>query len=181
MGSPLTVRIAPVNAPKTDPDFARMISAVSGFFFCGIIDEVEQNASSRVTNFTNDVLQIISSSQSRLVVTIRMERSASVSSAKSRGYRVHRVCHQPFKTQQAGGIFTVDGVTGGCEGCCTERGLVHPHIGILKPVEIPGKCLFIRKEMVCKRGRLCMLQVGKSRHHGLDMLSQRGQQALPVL
>src|SRR5512137_2291222 len=84
MGRPLTVRRAPANAPKTDPDLARMISAVSGFFFCGMIEDVEQNASSSSTNFTNDVLQITSSSQSRLTLVIRIEMSASVSRAKSR-------------------------------------------------------------------------------------------------
>src|SRR5665647_813970 len=84
MGRPFIIITAAVNDPNTDPVFARMISAVSGFFFWGMMEDVEQNASSREMNFTNDVDQITSSSQSRLVFTMSMERPASVSSAKSR-------------------------------------------------------------------------------------------------
>src|SRR5512145_2466100 len=75
---------AAVKAPATDALFARMISAVSGFFFWGMMEDVEQKASSRLTNFTNELDQMTSSSESRLAFAIMMERSASVSSAKSR-------------------------------------------------------------------------------------------------
>src|SRR5512145_902509 len=84
MGSPLTVTNAPVNDPNTEALLARMISAVSGFFFWGIMEEVEQNASSRLTNLTNDEDQMTSSSQSRLAFAIMIDRSARVSRAKSR-------------------------------------------------------------------------------------------------
>src|SRR5674476_367733 len=84
MGRPFTSMRAAVYAPKTDPVLARMISAESGFFFWGMMEDVEQNASSRETNFTNELDQITSSSQSRLVFAMRMERLASVSNAKSR-------------------------------------------------------------------------------------------------
>jgi len=57
---------------------------VSGFFFCGMIDEVELYPSSRTTNPARGEDQSTSSSASRLAETIRMEAAESASRAKSR-------------------------------------------------------------------------------------------------
>src|SRR5512136_2125251 len=68
----------------SEADFALMISAVSGFFFWGMMELVEQNASSSETKPANEELHRIISSQSRLTPVIIIEREERTSSAKSR-------------------------------------------------------------------------------------------------
>ncbi len=62
---------------------ARTSSIVSGFFFWGMIEEVEQYASSRTTNPTSGEDQSTSSSASRLAPAISTAPAESASSAKS--------------------------------------------------------------------------------------------------
>ncbi|KUG20570.1 hypothetical protein ASZ90_009680 [hydrocarbon metagenome] len=42
MGRPFAIMREAVRFPATVPAFARMISAVSGFFFCGMMELEEQ-------------------------------------------------------------------------------------------------------------------------------------------
>jgi len=84
MGSPFMSAAADVYAPISEAALARIISAKSGFFFWGMIELVEQKASLSEMNPAKGELQMISSSQSRLIPTIIIERLESVSRAKSR-------------------------------------------------------------------------------------------------
>ena len=60
-------------SPKTLPLFPRTSSAMSGFFFCGIIDEPVENASSSSTNLNSQLHHIIISSEKRLRCTMIIE------------------------------------------------------------------------------------------------------------
>ena len=83
-GNPFTIPSAAASAPATVDALARTSSIVSGFFFCGMIEEVEQYASSRTTNPTSGEDQSTSSSASRLAPDIRTAPAESASRAKSR-------------------------------------------------------------------------------------------------
>ena len=71
-------------APKMRPIFARISSAASGFFFCGMIEEPVENRSDSFTkrNWADD--QITSSSARRDRCIAQIEAVLRNSSAKSR-------------------------------------------------------------------------------------------------
>ena len=50
-GNPFSKTNNEVDDPITAPDFPLINSGTSGFFFCGIIDDPVQNASSMSTSF----------------------------------------------------------------------------------------------------------------------------------
>ena len=71
-------------APRMRPILARISSAASGFFFCGMIEEPVEKASESVTKRNWTVDQITSSSASRLRCMAQMLAEERNSSAKSR-------------------------------------------------------------------------------------------------
>src|SRR5512136_462700 len=84
MGRPFTMERAAARAPAAVPDFARRISRVSGFFFWGMMEEVEQNSSARVTNPARGLAQRMRSAESRLAVVERIADAERTSRRKSR-------------------------------------------------------------------------------------------------
>ena len=74
----------PVAAAITLPAFPRTSSATSGFFFCGMIEEVEAYRSSIVTKSNSDVDQRISSDAMRLRSVMRFADAEADSIRKSR-------------------------------------------------------------------------------------------------
>ena len=72
-----------VRSPKTLPLLPLTSSAISGFFFCGIIDEPVENASSSSTNLNSHEHHIIISSLKRERCTITSESAEASSMQKS--------------------------------------------------------------------------------------------------
>ncbi len=64
-GSALSVASRPVRLPMRRPDLPRASSAMSGFFFCGMIEEPVEKASCRVTKENSFVFQMMTSSAIR--------------------------------------------------------------------------------------------------------------------
>ena len=62
-------------SPKTLPLLPRTSSAISGFFFCGIIDEPVENASSSSMNLNSQLHHIMISSENLERCTIIIERT----------------------------------------------------------------------------------------------------------
>ncbi len=58
----MSVAINPVRFPISRPDLPRASSAMSGFFFCGMIEEPVEKASCRVTKENSFVFQRMTSS-----------------------------------------------------------------------------------------------------------------------
>ena len=75
---------AAVASPMTDPHFARMVSATTGFFFWGIMLLVAEYSSPSSTKPNSVELQRMSSSAILLRSTMRISRTASVSRRKLR-------------------------------------------------------------------------------------------------
>ena len=72
---PFIIVSSVILSPKTLPLLPRTSSAISGFFFCGIIDEPVENASSSSTNLNSQLHHIIISSEKRERCTIIIERT----------------------------------------------------------------------------------------------------------
>ena len=70
--------------PCTVPTFARKSSIVSGFFFWGMMDDVEEYVSASSMNPNSDVLHNISSSAILDILVIRFENADTDSIIKSR-------------------------------------------------------------------------------------------------
>ena len=83
-GKPFITVSMVIKSPKTLPDLPRTSSAMSGFFFCGIIDEPVENASSSSMNLNSQLHQRIISSEKRERCTIMIEIADSSSIIKSR-------------------------------------------------------------------------------------------------
>ncbi len=64
-GSALSVASSPVRLPISRPDLPRASSAMSGFFFCGMIEEPVEKASCSVTKENSFVFQMMTSSAIR--------------------------------------------------------------------------------------------------------------------
>ena len=73
-----------VRSPNTLPDFPRTSSAISGFFFCGMMLEPVEKASSSSTNLNSHEHQRMISSENRDRCTITMDKAAASSMQKSR-------------------------------------------------------------------------------------------------
>ena len=73
-----------VKSPNTRPLFPLTSSAISGFFFCGIMDEPVEKASSSSTNLNSQLHHIMISSENLERCTIIIESAAASSMQKSR-------------------------------------------------------------------------------------------------
>src|SRR5699024_561032 len=80
----LRVASSPVRLPIRRPVLPRTSSATSGFFFCGMIDEPVDHASSRVTYPNSAVHQEMTSSDNRDRSTAIIANTNAASAAKSR-------------------------------------------------------------------------------------------------
>ncbi len=83
-GSALSVARRPVRLPMRRPDLPRASSAMSGFFFCGMIDEPVEKASWRVTKENSFVFHRMISSATRDRLTPIIAVTKANSATKSR-------------------------------------------------------------------------------------------------
>ena len=83
-GRPFSIVSSVTRSPYTRPVLPRTSSAISGFFFWGIIDEPVVNASDNSTNPNSQDDHSTSSSESRDRCIITMAISAASSTQKSR-------------------------------------------------------------------------------------------------
>lgn len=83
-GRALSVASRPVRLPMRRPDLPRASSAMSGFFFCGMIDEPVEKASCRVTKENSFVFQMMISSAIRERLTPIIAVMKANSATKSR-------------------------------------------------------------------------------------------------
>ena len=101
MGRAFAMVNAAVASPITDPHFARMVSATTGFFFWGIMLLVAEYSSPSSTNPNSTELHRMSSSAILLRSTMRISRTASVSSRKLREDTANiELVDQPIEPQQ---------------------------------------------------------------------------------
>ena len=70
-------------SPNTLPLLPRTSSAISGFFFCGMMEEPVENASSSSTNLNSQLHHMIISSEKRLRCTMMIESAEANSMQKS--------------------------------------------------------------------------------------------------
>ena len=89
----MTVRRV-VKSPKTRPDFPRTSSAMSGFFFCGMMEEPVEKASSSSMNLNSQEHHMQISSENRERCTMMRERAAANSMQKSRSETPSRELRQ---------------------------------------------------------------------------------------
>ena len=82
-GKPLSVVSIAVKSPYTRPVFPRISSAISGFFFCGIIDEPVVKSLDSSINLNSQLDQSISSSLSLDKCIISIEHADIKSTVKS--------------------------------------------------------------------------------------------------
>ena len=73
-----------MRSPNTRPLLPRISSVMSGFFFCGMMLEPVENASSSSMNLNSHEHQRMISSEKRERCTIAMETAAAISAQKSR-------------------------------------------------------------------------------------------------
>ena len=83
-GKPFIKVNTPIKSPKTRPDFPRNNSAMSGFFFCGMMLEPEENVSRIFTKPNSCDDQMMTSSARREMWTMMIDRSANISKEWSR-------------------------------------------------------------------------------------------------
>ena len=83
-GVPFKTVNSPIKFPYARPVFPRISSAISGFFFCGIIDDPVENASSSSINLNSSVDQIMISSAKRDKCVINSAEFDKNSTIKSR-------------------------------------------------------------------------------------------------
>ena len=82
-GNPLRVTSKVVRFPMKRPALPLANSAISGFFFCGMMDEPVEKASSKVTQPNSWVFQIVNSSPIRERWIPNMAKIKSASATKS--------------------------------------------------------------------------------------------------
>ena len=71
-------------SPNTLPLLPRTSSAMSGFFFCGMMEEPVENASSSSTNLNSQLHHMMISSEKRLRCTMMIDSTDANSMQKSR-------------------------------------------------------------------------------------------------
>ena len=97
-GRPFIMVKSVIKSPNTLPDLPRINSVISGFFFCGIMDEPVEKASSNSTNLNSQEHHSTISSEKRERCTIKMESAAANSIQKSRSETLSReFCIAPVK------------------------------------------------------------------------------------
>ena len=83
-GNPFSMVSNVTTSPMTLPDLPRTNSAISGFFFCGIMLEPVEKASSSSTNLNSQEHHKIISSEKRDRCTIANAMAEAISTQKSR-------------------------------------------------------------------------------------------------
>ncbi len=97
-GRPFIAVRSVIKSPKTRPDLPRISSVISGFFFCGIMDEPVENASSNSINLNSQEHQRTISSEKRDRCTIKIDSTLVSSMQKSRSDTASReFCIAPSK------------------------------------------------------------------------------------
>ena len=153
---------------------------MSGFFFCGMIDDpVAQASSSRAQPNSVDV-QSTTSSPSRERCTPSSAAAKQNSAAKSRSLTASmRVVRRAVEAELGGDRVGVQAERGAGQRAGAERADRRPLVPVLQPVDVAGDRVGVRQQLVGDEHRLRVLQVRHAR--GGDVLVPLGQAEQRVL
>jgi hypothetical protein len=163
------------------PILARISSAASGFFFCGMIEEPVENRSDSVTKRNCAEDQITSSSASRRQMPAQIEAAARNSSAKSRS--LTHPANWPGRSKPSAAA-VISRSMGKEVPASAARPSGHSFIRARasRRGAVAGEHLDIGHHVVAPGHRLRDLQMGEARHDpvgpGLGLREQRPHQRL---
>ena len=150
--------------PTNRPDLPRASSAMSGFFFCGMIDDpVAQASSSRAQPNSVDV-QSTTSSPSRERWTPSSAAAKQNSAAKSRSLTASmELSDGPVEAELGGDGVRVEPQRGAGQRAGAQRADRRPLVPVLQPVDVAGDRVRVRQQLVGDEHRLGVLQVRHAR------------------
>jgi len=89
---------------------------------------------------------------------------------------IHAVCGCCGKVKKLRGIFTVQRIGGACKSTGTERTVVHAVEDVAQTGIVAAEHFKVSTEVMSQCKRLCLLQVRKARHIGVDVFLNDGLQ-----
>ena len=94
------------------------------------------------------------------------------------GYAVERVVSQAGKAQLLTDEVAVDRISGRSQCARAERHLIHALIAVLQAGNVTLEHIGVCHHVMCKRSRLCALQVRIARHNRIEILTALYSQRL---
>lgn len=182
-GSALRVASRPVRLPMRRPDLPRASSAMSGFFFCGMIDDPVEKASCRVTKENSFVFQMMISSaiRDRLIPIIAVTKANSATKSREAVPSIELPTDPRSKPRSAATASGSRPSEEPAKGPRTVRGDRRAGVPLPQPLRVPGQGLHVGQYVVREEHRLRVLEVGPAGHrHVRVALGEADQRVLEV-